>query len=181
MDARRARAAYAEPLRWLVEPNGPLASKDIRVPFDLMAQDPRTEDPRKQDLKDFAKVLTNTVSNVTAEDCDQQTWAMLSPQQNTLYYALPSLAILAACVSPFVLFAVVGGAGNLRNLLGASLSILQPYRAAPQGLLPTIFQISGTSGGSCAYLEVDWCEDSWITFQMILRSDGFRARELLSD
>lgn len=56
---------------------------------------------------------------------------------------------------------------NLLNLLGASLSILQPYRAAPQGLLPTIFQISGTSGGSCAYLEVDWCEDSWITFQMI--------------
>ncbi|CAE7887836.1 Dhrs1 [Symbiodinium necroappetens] len=49
-------------LRWLVEPGGPLASKDIRVPFDLMAQDPRTEDPRKQDLKDFAKVLTNTVS-----------------------------------------------------------------------------------------------------------------------
>ena len=49
-------------LRWLVEPEGPLASKDIRVPFDLMAQDPRTEDPRKQDLKDFAKVLTNTVS-----------------------------------------------------------------------------------------------------------------------
>jgi hypothetical protein len=25
------------------------------VPFDLMAQDPRTEDPRNQDLKDFAK------------------------------------------------------------------------------------------------------------------------------
>lgn len=50
------------PLRWLVEPGGPLASKDIRVPFDLMAQDPRTEDPRNQDLKDFAKVITNTVS-----------------------------------------------------------------------------------------------------------------------
>ncbi|CAE7714463.1 Dhrs1 [Symbiodinium pilosum] len=49
-------------LRWLVEPGGPLASKDVRVPFELMAQDPRTEDPRKQDLKDFAKVLTNTVS-----------------------------------------------------------------------------------------------------------------------
>ena len=29
--------------------------QDIRVPFDLMAQDPRTEDPRNQDLKDFAK------------------------------------------------------------------------------------------------------------------------------
>lgn len=50
------------PARWLVEPGGPLASKDIRVPFDLMAQDPRTEDPRNQDLKDFAKVITNTVS-----------------------------------------------------------------------------------------------------------------------
>ena len=32
--------------------------QDIRVPFDLMAQDPRTEDPRKQDLKDFAKAGT---------------------------------------------------------------------------------------------------------------------------
>ena len=29
--------------------------EDIRVPFDLMAQDPRIEDPRNQDLKDFAK------------------------------------------------------------------------------------------------------------------------------
>ena len=34
------------------------SSQDIRVPFDLMAQDPRTEDPRNQDLKDFAKVDT---------------------------------------------------------------------------------------------------------------------------
>lgn len=33
----------------------PSALQDIRVPFDLMAQDPRTEDPRNQDLKDFAK------------------------------------------------------------------------------------------------------------------------------
>ncbi|CAK9091325.1 unnamed protein product [Durusdinium trenchii] len=46
---------------------------------------------------------------------------MLSPQQNTLYYALPSLAILAACVSPFVLFAVVGGAGNVPAVTRASL------------------------------------------------------------
>ncbi|CAJ1359147.1 unnamed protein product [Effrenium voratum] len=51
-----------EGLRWVVEPGGPLASKDVRVPFELMAQDPRTEDPRQQELKDFAKVLTNTVS-----------------------------------------------------------------------------------------------------------------------
>lgn len=33
----------------------PFPLEDIRVPFDLMAQDPRTEDPRNQDLKDFAK------------------------------------------------------------------------------------------------------------------------------
>lgn len=35
--------------------NATVALQDIRVPFDLMAQDPRTEDPRNQDLKDFAK------------------------------------------------------------------------------------------------------------------------------
>eukprot|EP00434_Breviolum_minutum_P031027 symbB.v1.2.027444.t1/scaffold2818.1/size74726/3 len=56
---------------------------------------------------------------------------------------------------------------NLLNLLGGTLSLLQPYRASMQGLLPTIFQISGSTGGSCENLEVDWCEDSWITFQMI--------------
>ncbi|CAL1137678.1 unnamed protein product [Cladocopium goreaui] len=57
---------------------------------------------------------------------------------------------------------------NLLNLLGGNLSLLQPYRTAQQGLLPTIFQISGTAGGSCEYYRVDWCEDSWITFQMIV-------------
>ena len=42
------------PIRIRISP-GPSA-QDVRVPFDLMAQDPRTEDPRNQDLKDFAKV-----------------------------------------------------------------------------------------------------------------------------
>mmetsp|Transcript_9909 Transcript_9909/g.26164 ORF Transcript_9909/g.26164 Transcript_9909/m.26164 type:complete len:495 (+) Transcript_9909:45-1529(+) len=45
--------------QWLAEQDGPLARRDIKVPFEIMAQDPRTEDPRKQELKDIAPMLKN--------------------------------------------------------------------------------------------------------------------------
>jgi len=41
-------------LRWLASPGGPLANRGLKVPMEWMAQDPRTEDPRKQDLKELA-------------------------------------------------------------------------------------------------------------------------------
>mmetsp|Transcript_51117 Transcript_51117/g.95758 ORF Transcript_51117/g.95758 Transcript_51117/m.95758 type:complete len:222 (+) Transcript_51117:22-687(+) len=59
---------------------------------------------------------------------------------------------------------------NLLNLLGGGASLFQPYRSGPQGLIPSIFQISGSLGGECptgAY-KVDWCDDAWITFQLIM-------------
>jgi len=48
-----------ESLQWLAEQDGPLARRDVKVPFEIMAQDPRTEDPRKQDLKEIAPMLRN--------------------------------------------------------------------------------------------------------------------------
>ncbi|CAE7714476.1 unnamed protein product [Symbiodinium pilosum] len=58
---------------------------------------------------------------------------------------------------------------NLLNLLGGSASLLQPYRSATEGLISTIFQISGQFGGECPQgsYKVDWCDDAWISFQMI--------------
>jgi len=46
-----------ENAKWLCDNNGPLVSafRDAVIPFDLMARDPRTEDPRKQGLKDITE------------------------------------------------------------------------------------------------------------------------------
>lgn len=46
-------------LKWFAEANGPFATtfRDVKIPFELMARDPRKEDPRKQDLKDFAEII----------------------------------------------------------------------------------------------------------------------------
>lgn len=51
-------------------PLKPPLLQDIRVPFDLMAQDPRTEDPRNQDLKDFAKA--------TPKSLDEHAWMLMA-------------------------------------------------------------------------------------------------------
>mmetsp|Transcript_57425 Transcript_57425/g.186544 ORF Transcript_57425/g.186544 Transcript_57425/m.186544 type:complete len:503 (+) Transcript_57425:32-1540(+) len=48
------RDKLPENLKWLAARDGPLARRDIKVPFDVMAQDPRTEDPRKQDFVQIA-------------------------------------------------------------------------------------------------------------------------------
>ncbi|OLP80666.1 hypothetical protein AK812_SmicGene38892 [Symbiodinium microadriaticum] len=59
---------------------------------------------------------------------------------------------------------------NLLNLFGGGVSLLQPYRSGTEGLIPTIFKISGQFGGECptGTFKVDWCDDAWIAFQMIV-------------
>eukprot|EP00930_Biecheleria_cincta_P046480 TRINITY_DN32058_c0_g1_i1.p1 TRINITY_DN32058_c0_g1~~TRINITY_DN32058_c0_g1_i1.p1 ORF type:complete len:256 (-),score=26.68 TRINITY_DN32058_c0_g1_i1:146-913(-) len=59
---------------------------------------------------------------------------------------------------------------NLLNLLGGASSALQPYEAGSggRGLLSTILTISAAElGGSCDRSEVDWCNDGWITCQIL--------------
>lgn len=51
------KTSLPESLKWLGAKDGPFATlgRDVVVPFELMAKDPRTEDPRKEDLDIWLK------------------------------------------------------------------------------------------------------------------------------
>mmetsp|Transcript_711 Transcript_711/g.1485 ORF Transcript_711/g.1485 Transcript_711/m.1485 type:complete len:510 (+) Transcript_711:53-1582(+) len=53
------KANLPSSLQWLAEKNGPFATtfRDVKIPFEFMAKDPRKEDPRKQDLSDFTQIV----------------------------------------------------------------------------------------------------------------------------
>eukprot|EP00931_Biecheleriopsis_adriatica_P087686 TRINITY_DN62118_c0_g1_i1.p1 TRINITY_DN62118_c0_g1~~TRINITY_DN62118_c0_g1_i1.p1 ORF type:complete len:214 (+),score=31.52 TRINITY_DN62118_c0_g1_i1:70-711(+) len=61
---------------------------------------------------------------------------------------------------------------NLLNLIGAGTSFIQPYRSGTgyDGMIPAAFAVSGSTGNSCSTSksDVDWCNDGWITFQIIV-------------